>query len=81
MAVIEIPPQRLSGELLDAIIEAFVLREGTDYGERESSLADKIAQVRARIASGEVVVVFDETTESCNLLLRDEFRKFSQVHD
>ncbi|MFA5630846.1 MAG: YheU family protein [Porticoccaceae bacterium] len=77
----EIPPQRLSGELLDAIIEAFVLREGTDYGERESSLADKIAQVRARIASGEVVVVFDETTESCNLLLRDEFRKFSQVHD
>lgn len=81
MAVIEIPPQRLGGDLLDAIIEAFVLREGTDYGERESSLAEKIAQVRARIASGEVVVVFDETTESCNLLLRDEFRKFSQAHD
>jgi len=72
--VIEIPVDRLSAELLDAVIEEFVLREGTDYGDREVSLAAKITQVRQQIARGQVVIVFDPDSETCNLLTRQQFR-------
>lgn len=73
--MIEVPAERLSAELLDAVIEEFVLREGTDYGDREASLEDKIAQVRRQIARGQVVIVFDPDSESCNLLTRQQFRE------
>jgi len=73
--MIEIPPDRLADELLDAIVEAYVLREGTDYGEHEAPMAYKLAQVRRQIHAGGVVVVFDEETESCNLLSREDFQK------
>jgi uncharacterized protein YheU (UPF0270 family) len=71
--VIEIPPSRLAPALLEAIIEAFILREGTDYGAEEISLERKIAQVKRQIEKGTVVIVFDEDSESCNLLRRDDF--------
>ena len=37
--VLAIPYQRLSAEALDAILEDFVCREGTDYGDYDVSLA------------------------------------------
>ncbi|WP_211357017.1 YheU family protein, partial [Enterobacter hormaechei] len=40
-----IPWQDLDPETLDNLIESFVLREGTDYGEHERSLTDKVADV------------------------------------
>ena len=40
--MIEIPAERLSAEVLRAVIEEFILREGTDYGSYEVSLEDKI---------------------------------------
>ena len=36
-----IPWQDLAPETLDNLIESFVLREGTDYGEQERSLEQK----------------------------------------
>ena len=47
---IEIPPQQLSAEVLDALIEEYITREGTDYGEVEYSLEQKLAQVKAQFA-------------------------------
>lgn len=71
--MIKIPPEQLSQETLDAVIESFVLREGTDYGDVEFSLADKIAQVRRQIAKGDIVLVYDETLETCNLLSKRDY--------
>ncbi len=76
--MIEIPPGKLPPETLDGVIEAFILREGTDYGESEVPLAEKIAQVRRQIAEGEIVIVYDETLETCNLLTR---REYARVRD
>ena len=73
--MIEIPPDQLAPETLDGVIEAFILREGTDYGETEVSLADKIAQVRRQLDAGEIVIVYDESLESCNLLTRREYAR------
>ena len=36
--MIEIPVDRLSAEVLNAVIEEFILREGTDYGVQEAGM-------------------------------------------
>ncbi len=68
-----IPWQDLDPSTLDNLIEHFVLREGTDYGEQEVGLADKVAEVRQLLASGEAVLVFSELHETVNIMLKREF--------
>lgn len=67
---IEVPWERLSRAALTSVIEEFVTREGTEYGAADVSLADKVAQVRAQLERGEVVVLFDVETETVNLATR-----------
>jgi uncharacterized protein YheU (UPF0270 family) len=61
---IEVPYGELSAELLNAVIESFVLREGTDYGEREFSLEDKVARVISQLKRGEARILFDPESKS-----------------
>lgn len=68
-----IPRQQLDPETLDNIIESFVLREGTDYGEQEWSLAQKVEDIRRQLKSGEVVLVWSELHETLNIMPRDQF--------
>ena len=44
-----IPWQELSSETLDNLIESFVLREGTDYGEHERSLEQMVAYFKRQL--------------------------------
>ena len=62
-----IPHKMLSLEALQGVIEAFVTREGTDYGTQDVSLATKVWQVRQQLDAGTVVLVYDEDTESCTI--------------
>jgi len=62
-----IPYQMLSPEALQGIIEAFVTREGTDYGTQDVSLATKVGQVRHQLDAGTAVIVYDADTESCTI--------------
>jgi uncharacterized protein YheU (UPF0270 family) len=47
-----IPHRLLSPEALHGVIEAFVTREGTDYGVQDVPLAAKIRQVRQQLDDG-----------------------------
>ncbi|KHS88870.1 YheU family protein [Pectobacterium brasiliense] len=67
-----IPWQQLDPETLDNIIESFVLREGTDYGEQERSLAQKVEDIRGQLQSGEVVLVWSELHETLNIMPRNQ---------
>lgn len=67
-----VPLNELRPELLEAIIEQYVLGEGTDYGERAYSLAEKVAQVRAQLEAGEAFVVYSEVHETVHIMSRDE---------
>lgn len=75
MASIQIPPERLADAVLDALLEAYVLREGTDYGWRENSLEEKVGHLRRQVHGGETVIVYDESSQSFNLLSRDDYQK------
>lgn len=63
-----IPANTLAPETLRAVIENVVTREGTDYGELEFSLDEKVAQVLLRIKRKQIVIVFDENSESVGLM-------------
>ncbi len=64
----EIPYTELSGDALRGVIEEFVSREGTEYGQREYTLEDKIKRVVRQLESGEVKLFFDEQSQTCNLV-------------
>ena len=68
-----IPWQDLSPETLDNLIESFVLREGTDYGEHERSLEQKVNDVKRQLKSGDVVLVWSELHETVNIIPRNAF--------
>lgn len=68
MTAVKIPYDQLSPEALHGIIEEFVTRDGTDYGEKEISLETKIDQVLNQVQSGKAVIVFDQNSETCNIL-------------
>jgi uncharacterized protein YheU (UPF0270 family) len=63
-----IPHRELSAAALRGVIEAFVLREGTDYGEREYSLEQKVNHVMGQLDRGEAQVLFDPDTESVQIM-------------
>lgn len=65
---IEVPWRSLSSDALDGVIEEFVTREGTDYGNAEYSLADKCQAVRRQLEIGEAKITWDESTQSCSIV-------------
>jgi uncharacterized protein YheU (UPF0270 family) len=67
---VEVPFTALSSDALLGLVESFVLREGTDYGDREVSHGQKVAQVLAQLESGEARILYDPETESVTLLPR-----------
>jgi uncharacterized protein len=65
-----VPYTELAPDLLHAVIESYVLREGTDYGEKEFSLEDKVAHVVKQLKRGDAHIVFDPETESVSIIRR-----------
>ncbi|MBA3981149.1 MAG: hypothetical protein C0462_11165, partial [Alcanivorax sp.] len=52
-----------------------VTRDGTDYGEREISLSERVTQVERLLAQGEMAIWFDEATETVSLLTRRQMQE------
>lgn len=67
---IVIPYKELSEQALKGVLESFVLREGTEYGEREVSLEQKVADVLRQLERGEAEVIFDTKLESVDIVVR-----------
>lgn len=65
---VKIPYKQLEEATLLAVIESFVLREGTDYGDREVSLDAKVEHVKRQLEKGEACIVYDQETESVSIV-------------
>jgi uncharacterized protein YheU (UPF0270 family) len=63
-----IPYNELSPEAIEGVIQEFVTRDGTDYGESEIPLNTKALQVLNQLHTGKAVIVFDQKTETCNIV-------------
>jgi uncharacterized protein len=67
---ITVPHTELSPDALAGVIQSFVLREGTDYGAQEVSFETKVEQVRRQLERREAEIVYDQNTESIDIVVR-----------
>ena len=66
-----IPPDTLQPETLRTLIKEFILREGTNYGLKEYTLEEKVAQIQKQLNRKEVFIVFDPEEETFNIVSKD----------
>jgi uncharacterized protein YheU (UPF0270 family) len=67
-APVAVPHTELSPEALRGVVESFVLREGTDYGERDVPFETKVAQVIRQLERGEARIVFDPVAQNVQIV-------------
>ena len=72
MPVHRIPIDKLSPEALLGIIEEFITRSGTDYGEIEAAPDTKFRQVKSKLETGGAILLFDDETETTNIFLAND---------
>jgi uncharacterized protein len=65
---IVVPYSQVSPDALRGLIETFVLREGTEYGERDVELEVKLTQVMRQLQRGEARIVFDPVSETIDIV-------------
>lgn len=63
----EIPYTQLADDVLRAVIEEYITREGTDYGDREYTLDEKVEQITNQLRRREVLINYDPETQTCQL--------------
>ncbi len=71
---LRVPPDRVSPEALQGLLEEFASRDGTDYGETETPLDQRVAQLRAQLTAGTLALLFDAQSETWDLLPEDDAR-------
>ncbi|MFT6985131.1 MAG: hypothetical protein ACJAT7_000938 [Psychromonas sp.] len=76
-----IPYQDLDLDTLNNLIEYFILREGTDYGEQEVSLPEKREKVLQQLKKGSVVILYSELSESVTLIHQNQLNQQMQLMD
>lgn len=74
MASIKIPYDGLSSETLQRLVEEVVTRIGTDYGEEEIPTEKKVDQVMRALRTKKAIILYDTSTETCNILSTDDPR-------
>lgn len=69
------PYTELSTDALQGVIDNFILREGTDYGDRTFSHEQKVVQVLRQLERGEARILFDPLDSSVTIVAVQPGRK------
>jgi uncharacterized protein YheU (UPF0270 family) len=74
---VELDPSQLSPGALRGLVEEYVTREGTDYGDghggdAEWSLEEKVVEVLRQIDRGDAKIVFDLELETASVVTAPE---------
>lgn len=75
-----IPHDRLSQAALQGLIAEFVTRDGTDTGYTDSSLEENIEMVIRQLRRRDVFIVYDETTETANIVPKEFSKPFHKIN-
>ncbi|TGD75234.1 YheU family protein [Mangrovimicrobium sediminis] len=67
---IAVPVERIAAETLQALLEEFASRDGTDYGAVELTLVEKTGNLRRQLDSGELCILYHLDTEQWDLVER-----------
>ena len=66
-----IPLKKISDDALLGLIEEFILREGTDYGNYEYTLEQKHEQIKKQLLSERIFIVFDPAEQSASIVRKE----------
>lgn len=66
----DLPFTLLAPETLQRLLEEFVTRDGTDNGDLDHSLADRVRAVQRQLERGLAAIDFDPDTESCTVVAK-----------
>lgn len=69
---VAVPLQRLQEDVLQALLEEFASRDGTDYGERERTMEEKVESLRSQLQRGELQILYDADSEHWDVLPREQ---------
>jgi len=73
MTIHKIPVKKFSRHALKGVIEEFISREGTDYGEIAAvPMETKFKHVKYKLETGLAVLIFDDETETTNIFLAND---------
>jgi len=70
--VIAVPPGQFRPETLQSLIEEFVTRDGAVHGHTDTPLNVMVAAIQRQLKLGEVVVVYDEETETYTIVPKEQ---------
>ena len=79
--VIVVPYESLSENALNGVLEEFITREGTDYGNDEVDLAAKLVEAKNKLLKADVVIVFDLKSERIQLLTQQQYEILKSQED
>ena len=65
---VEVPFEQINPDTLRRMIQEFVSRDGADWADVGCTLEDKVEQVLQQLRNKKVKVVFDQTSETVNLV-------------
>ena len=77
----QIPYGSLAAETLQNLIEEFVSREGTDYGDKVYSLEQKVSHVKRQLEQKTAVIIYDPHSESCHIVNQDQIDIITKMTD
>lgn len=72
---VHIPMQRVPADTLQALLEEFASRDGTDYGAQELSLDAKVANLHRQLSANDVQLLFDTESEEWDLVDRQSAQR------
>ena len=67
-----VPPARLQADILQSLLEEYASRDGTDYGERELTLDEKVRALQNQLHTGELQLLYDIDSEEWDLVPREQ---------
>lgn len=71
-APIRVPHRRLSAEVLRAVAEDFCTRDGTDYGETEMPLEQRVSLLMRQLERGEAHILYEAVSETLRIVSSHE---------
>ena len=69
-----VPQTHLTPAALRGLAEEFVTRDGTDYGDVEKTVDQKVAAVMRQLERGEAAIVYDSEIQSTSIVLTHSLR-------
>ncbi|EED32822.1 hypothetical cytosolic protein [gamma proteobacterium NOR5-3] len=79
--LVQVPLARVPQEHLQALLEEYASRDGTDYGSEETSLSDRVLQLQAQMRSGKLQLLFDVDCEQWDIVSAEDAQRLLDNED